>query len=448
MPSPPPLSAYEPLLINVALTGVVGRTDRVPFLPVTAEQIVEDAIACSLLGAQIFHLHARGPDEGASWRREEIADAVRGIRRECPGSIVCVTTSGREFGEFEQRADVLELTGDAKPDMASLTLGSMNFGDSASVNSPQMIERLAGRMREQGIKPELEIFELGMAAVAERMLEAGELDSPLYANLILGAPNTAPATPASLGQLANAMPDETVWAAAGVGAFQLPVNATAVFTGGHVRTGLEDNPYFDFSKRSHATNPGLVRRIVDLADVAGRPLATAAQAREMLGLEAQVNRSFTVRPANIALDRDGMLAVLQPTNMHHIPSAEMHDFDVGHWYVAERDGSIVGVAGYRLIPDGDETVGKTTLLAVAPEQREFGIGAALQRLRMALMRADGALRVITNADRPETIAWYERNFGYRKIGELAKEHEFGLPDVDRWTTLEAPLTARTPVSTH
>jgi 3-keto-5-aminohexanoate cleavage enzyme len=148
---------------------------------------------------------------------------------------------------------------------------------------------------------------------------------------------------------------------------------------------------------------------------------------------------YSIRPARLPEDRKQMLAVLETANMHRIPSPEMDDFDVGEWFVAEVEGAVVGVAGYRILRDDSELVGKTTLLAVLPEQRELGIGRALQRLRMDLMRDAGATRVITNADRPETIAWYERHFGYRRVGEVAKLHEFGLPDVDRWTTLEAPL---------
>jgi GNAT superfamily N-acetyltransferase len=148
---------------------------------------------------------------------------------------------------------------------------------------------------------------------------------------------------------------------------------------------------------------------------------------------------YRIRPASLPGDREQMLRVLATVNMHHVPSAEMDDFDVGHWYVAESDGRVVGVAGFRLLGPPDAAVGKTTLLAVDPDQREKGIGRALQELRMKEMRRAGATRVITNADRPETIAWYERHFGYRKVGEVPKLHEFGLPDVDRWTTLEADL---------
>ncbi len=146
-----------------------------------------------------------------------------------------------------------------------------------------------------------------------------------------------------------------------------------------------------------------------------------------------------IRAADLPADRTEMLRVLETANMHRVPSPEMDDFDVGHWYVAELGGAVVGVAGYRLLDDAAEPVGKTTLLAVDPAARGHGIGGALQRLRMERMREAGATRVITNADRPETIAWYERHFGYRKVGEVRKLHEFGLPDVDTWTTLEAPL---------
>jgi ribosomal-protein-alanine N-acetyltransferase len=137
-----------------------------------------------------------------------------------------------------------------------------------------------------------------------------------------------------------------------------------------------------------------------------------------------------------------MLAVLATANMHRVPSPEMHGFDRGEWFVAEAELGIVGVAGFELIDERDELIGKTTLLAVDPRAREHGIGRALQAMRMRLMHEAGATRVITNADRPETIAWYERHFGYRKVGEVAKLHEFGHREIDRWTTLEAPLPLR------
>jgi 3-oxoadipate:acetyl-CoA acetyltransferase len=155
--------------------------------------------------------------------------------------------------------------------------------------------------------------------------------------------------------------------------------------------------------------------------------------------ERPIRGPYRIRPARLPADREAMLLVLETANMHRVPSPEMDDFHVGRWHVAVTGDLIVGVAGFRLLETPDGPVGKTTLLAVHPESRGHGIGRALQEQRMELMRDAGAARVITNADRPDTIAWYERHFGYRRIGEVAKLHEFGLPDVDRWTTLEATL---------
>jgi ribosomal-protein-alanine N-acetyltransferase len=159
----------------------------------------------------------------------------------------------------------------------------------------------------------------------------------------------------------------------------------------------------------------------------------------MLGIPPRGAGPYSLRPARLPEDRGAMLKVLSTVNMHHVPSPEMDDFDVGRWFVAEVDGRVVGVAGFRILRDADGPMGKTTLLAVYPDERTRGIGRALQSLRMELMRDAGATRVVTNADRPETIEWYRRHFGYRVVGEVEKLHEFGLPDVDRWTTLEAPL---------
>jgi ribosomal-protein-alanine N-acetyltransferase len=158
--------------------------------------------------------------------------------------------------------------------------------------------------------------------------------------------------------------------------------------------------------------------------------------------EAQAPRAplaCRIRSARLDADRGPMLRVLATANMHHVPSVEMDDFDVGSWYVAEAGGEIVGVAGFRLLGPPESPVGKTTLLAVDPAWRRQGIGYELQALRMRLLREAGATTVITNADRPETIAWYERHFGYRKVGEVAKRRDFGAPEIDRWTTLEARL---------
>jgi len=281
---PHPLRPYPPLIVNVALTGMVPRRARVPHLPVTAEQIIEDAETCFRAGARIVHLHARRADEEPEWRREAYGSVVAELRQRCAGIVICVTTSGRTYPDLDKRADVLLLEGDEKPDMASLTLGSLNFRDTESVNAPQTIVALAERMRGAGLRPELEIFDTGMAYLAHQLLADGVLEPPLYANLLLGSTNTSPATARDLAFLADSLPDDTVWAGAGIGAFQLPMNAIAVFMGGHVRTGLEDSPYLSYENRSPATNEQLVRRAVELATLAGRRPATVEETRGMLGL--------------------------------------------------------------------------------------------------------------------------------------------------------------------
>lgn len=285
MPYPAhPLTPFPPLIVNAALTGMVGRRADVPHLPVTAEQIADDAQRCFAAGATILHLHARDADERPDWRREAYAELIGEIRRRCPGVVVCATTSGRDVADVDRRADVLALDGDARPDMASLTLGSVNFRTGPSVTSIATVEELARRMADRAIVPELEIFDLGMAHLAHR-LAAGDLLGPApYANLMLGFPNGAPADAAALVALVAALPAGVTWAAAGLGAFQRPATALAVAMGGHARTGLEDNPYLDHESRAPATNAEHVRRVVAQADAVGRPVATPAQTRAALGL--------------------------------------------------------------------------------------------------------------------------------------------------------------------
>ena len=279
-----PLTPYPPLIINAALTGMVGTRARVPHLPVTAEQIADDAEACAQAGATVLHLHARDDDERPVWRREAYAELIVEVRRRCPGVVVCATTSGRETPAVDQRADVLLLDGEARPDMASLTLGSLNFRSGPSVTSIATAEDLAARMLERGIRPELELFDLGMAHLAQRLLDRGLLAPPLSANLLLGFPNGAPADARSLVALVGALPRGTTWAAAGLGAFQQPANALAVAMGGHVRTGLEDNPHLDHVTAEPARNLELVERAAQLAAAAGRPVASPDEARSLLGL--------------------------------------------------------------------------------------------------------------------------------------------------------------------
>lgn len=281
------MSSSRPLIINVAPTGMVPTTADNPAVPVTPESIASDCERCYRAGGSLFHLHAREGDESATYRAEVYREIIRTVKAKCPDAIICVSTSGRTHREFWQRSEVLDLDGDEKPEMASLTLGSMNFPKQASVNDPAMIRALADRMRERAIVPELEVFDYGMVDYAKYLIERGVLREPFYFNLLLGSLGTVSATPFNLASIVAALPSGATWAAAGIGRFQFSMNSLGVTMGGNVRIGLEDNLYEDTGKQRLATNPGLVERIARLARAAEREPATPAQAREIIGLPSR-----------------------------------------------------------------------------------------------------------------------------------------------------------------
>lgn len=275
----------RPVVINVALTGMVPRKADNPAVPIEPAEIAADAVATADAGARVFHIHARGADGEPAWQREIYTGIARRIRAAMPDAILCVSTSGRLFRSFEERSDALELTGDLKPDLASLTLGSLNFPKQASVNEPAMIERLARRMAERGIVPELEIFDLGMIDYAHYLIGRKILQEPFVFNLLLGSLGTIAATGANLSLLAERLPREAFWAAAGIGRFQFSMNVLGLALGGHVRTGLEDNLFLDTGKTRPATNAQLVARIARVAQSLERPIATTEETRRLMGLQ-------------------------------------------------------------------------------------------------------------------------------------------------------------------
>ena len=284
---PHPLAPWPPLIINVCPTGMIPTRASTPHVPLSVDEIVQDAIAVADAGAQMVHLHARDEETGRPTSDTRYFERIlTGIRRERPQLICCVTTSGRNWPEFERRSEVLLLEGLAKPDMASLTLGSLNFLTGPSSNAIHMVERLAMCMKENGIKPELEVFDTGMINLARYLERHRILEGRKYFNLLLGNLNTAAATIGDLAHLVAALPEDSVWAAAGLGAFQLPMNVAAILAGGNVRIGLEDNIHYDAARTQLATNTQLVQRLVRISQEFDRPLATCAQARAMLGLRA------------------------------------------------------------------------------------------------------------------------------------------------------------------
>ncbi|MEO7368523.1 MAG: 3-keto-5-aminohexanoate cleavage protein [Gemmatimonadaceae bacterium] len=277
------------VIINVAPTGMVPTTRDNTNVPVTVRAIADTCAECRAAGGAIFHLHVRAPDESADYRAELYHKTILAVRAAAPDAIICVSTSGRSFKTFEQRSEVLGIDGPAKPEMASLTLGSMNFPKQASVNEPPMIRKLADAMNERGIVPELEVFDIGMLDYAKYLIERGVLREPFYFNLLLGSLGTLAATPFNLATMVMSLPAGSIWAGAGIGRFQFFVNSLSVVMGGHVRVGLEDNLFFDREKTRPATNPSLVERVAKLARAAERDVATPDEARAIIGL-AQLAR--------------------------------------------------------------------------------------------------------------------------------------------------------------
>lgn len=278
-------SPRGPVLINLAPTGMVPTRAMTPHVPLTVDEIVADVDRCVELGVNVVHLHARDDEGRPTWRKDVYARLIGGIRERHPSVVLGVSLSGRDWSELHQRADVLDLAGDLRPDLASLTLSSLNFSTGASVNEPDTVVRLAERMTEQGIRPELEVFDLGMLNVVTHLAAKGVLAPPYYLNLILG--NVAGAQPDAghLGALQAGMPTTSLWTAGGIGRTQTAAVTLGALLGSGARIGLEDNIWHDAARTELATNAGLVDRVVGLARTFERRPATHAEARRMLGLD-------------------------------------------------------------------------------------------------------------------------------------------------------------------
>ena len=255
-----------------------------PHVPESPAEIITDVLKCVPLGVSMAHLHARDAEGVPTYKKEIYNEIITGIKEKNKDLIIVVSTSGRTYSEFSQRSEVLSLEGAVKPDMASLTLSSLNFNKIASVNSPDMIVKLAEKMREKGIKPELEIFDLGMVNFAHYLIKKGLLQPPYYFNIILGNIAAAQAKLLHLGLIISELPENSIWSVAGIGDSQCRMNAIGIVDGGGVRVGLEDNIWFDEGRTILATNYSLVERLVKIAMVVGRPIATPQEVRELLKL--------------------------------------------------------------------------------------------------------------------------------------------------------------------
>jgi uncharacterized protein (DUF849 family) len=276
----------QPLIINLAPTGAVADHRKNPAVPIENGHIAEVVEECIAAGATICHLHVRDEQGAPSCDPRRFADLLSRIRSQPGGAdaVLCATTSGRHGQTPEERAAVLALPEAVRPEMASLTLGSLNFPSGPSVNAPETIRFLADRMNAFSVKPELEIFDLGMVEFAKTLIAEERLRPPYYFNIILGNIGGLACSVEHLGFVLAQLPQPAVVSIGGVGRHQAAANALGAVAAHGVRVGLEDNLWADWTNRSPATNPGLVNRVAQIAAAMGRRVASAADTRLALGL--------------------------------------------------------------------------------------------------------------------------------------------------------------------
>ncbi len=268
----------EKLIITAAVVGAELTREDTPHLPLTPQEIAEEARRACEAGASLVHLHARGPDGAPTQDRAVYREIIDRVRERCD-AIVQVSTGGAVGMSAEERLQPVTLG----PEMASLTAGTVNFGEEVFFNPRDLMVRFARAMQKHGVKPELEIFDVGMVANALWLERQGLLSPPLHFDFVLGVPGGLPAGMKNLLHLEETIPATATWSVAGIGRHQLPMAAAAVIMGGHARVGLEDNIFHRRGELARGNAP-LVERVVRIARELGREAAGPAEARVILGL--------------------------------------------------------------------------------------------------------------------------------------------------------------------
>jgi len=272
----------QKLIITLAMLGNVPTKAKVPDTPISATEIADTVEECCGLGVSVAHLHARDEKEAPTHRRDRFEEILSEIRRRGIDVITQLSTGARG-GEnnIESRGQMLDLP----CEMASLSTGSSNFPSSVNANSPELIQALAETMRKHGIKPEIEAFDVSMIDYALYLAKKGGLAPPLHFNMVMNVPGSIKGTPRHLLHMVESLPAGSTWTVSGIGNAQVPMLGMSMLLGGHVRTGLED--VIEYERGVPATNRMLVERVVRMAEVLGREIATPKEAREILGLGAR-----------------------------------------------------------------------------------------------------------------------------------------------------------------
>jgi 3-keto-5-aminohexanoate cleavage enzyme len=266
----------DEVVITVAGVGAEVTREQQPRLPLTPDEVGEEYRRCHEAGASVGHIHGRRPDGTPTQDRETFRAYSEAIRARCP-IIQQFSTGGAVGMGVEERIAALEL----RPEMATLTLGTCNFGEEVFENCLPTIRTILERIRRFGITPELEIFDDGMLATADALFAKGLLTTPAHFDFVLGVPGAAAATPENLMHFARSIPPGCTWTAAGIGRHQIRISTLAVAMGGHVRVGFEDNVYYRKGELADS-NARFVERVVRIAREVGREPATVSRAREIL----------------------------------------------------------------------------------------------------------------------------------------------------------------------
>jgi 3-keto-5-aminohexanoate cleavage enzyme len=273
----------KPCILCCAITGSVPTKAANPAVPISISEQVESSLAAVEAGASIIHAHVRNADETPSSDPEKFARLQEELRRHRPDVIIQFSTGGRS-GAGQERGGMLPLG----PDMASLSVGSNNFPTRVYENPPDLVAWLASEMQKYEVVPEVEAFDLSHILQALRLHDEGKLFGKLYVQFVMGVKNAMPADRAVfdfyVAQMQARAP-QAAWCAAGIGPNQLVVNEWAIAAGGHTRAGLEDNVRLDRSTLA-PSNAALIARAAELCTRYERPVASPAQAREILGLRA------------------------------------------------------------------------------------------------------------------------------------------------------------------
>ncbi|MBO9429516.1 3-keto-5-aminohexanoate cleavage protein [Sulfitobacter sp. R18_1] len=271
----------SPCILCVAITGSVPTKAANPAVPISIAEQVESTHAAFEAGASICHAHVRNEDETPSSDPERFARLMEGVQKHCPGMIIQFSTGGRS-GAGRERGGMLSL----RPDMASLSVGSNNFPTRVYENPPELVDWLASEMKTHAVKPEIEAFDLSHIHKAAEMNRDGRIPGQLYVQFVMGVKNAMPVDRETFDfyiQTLNRLAPDAQWCAAGIGPNQIVLNEWAIAAGGHTRAGLEDNVRLDRETLA-PSNAALIQRAADLCAKYERPVATAAQAREILGL--------------------------------------------------------------------------------------------------------------------------------------------------------------------